>query len=83
MYLKQPVNSVDFFKTIDCCTGDVLLHTKESDILNLRSQLCRFIFAVASTEGTLFDDAWVTCTEPSDYELLKSYLTQRGSGYGS
>ena len=76
MYLRQPINSVDFFKAIDCCTGEVLLHTQESDILNLRSRLCRFIFAVASAEGSLFEHAQVECTEPSDYALLSDYLIQ-------
>ena len=47
MYLKYPLNTVDFFRAIDCCQGEVLLQTREKDILNLRSQLCRFIFAVA------------------------------------
>ncbi len=75
MYLKQAINSVAFFKAIDCCQGEVLLHTKEKDVLNLRSQLCRFVFAVALSEGSLFADARVECSDPSDYLLLQDYLT--------
>lgn len=74
MYLKQPFNAVDLFKTIDCCSGEVLLRTKEGDILNLRSQLCRFIFAVAASEKSFFEGAEVECSAPSDYEILRDYL---------
>lgn len=75
MYLKQPVNAVAFFEAIDGCRGEVLLHTKEKDVLNLRSQLCRFIFAVALSGQTFFSDARVECSEETDYVLLRDYLT--------
>lgn len=75
MYLKQPFNAVDFFKTIDRCGGEVLLRTKEGDILNLRSQLCRFVFAVAISEKSFFEGARVECSEASDYDALRDYLT--------
>lgn len=76
MYLKQPVNTVDFFKAIDRCSGEILLRTKEKDILNLRSQLCRFIFAVALSDKGFFDEAIVECSAISDYEVLRDYLIQ-------
>lgn len=75
MYLKQPFNAVDFFKTIDRCSGEILLRTKEGDILNLRSQLCRFVFAVAISEKSFFEGAKVECSESSDYDALRDYLT--------
>ena len=74
MYLKQPLGTVDFFKAIDSCSGEVLLRTKERDILNLRSQLCRFVFAVAVSEKSFFEGAEVECSDPSDYEILRDYL---------
>lgn len=74
MYLKQPFNTVDFFKAIDSCSGEVLLRTRERDILNLRSQLCRFIFAVAVSEKSFFEEAEVECSDPADYEILRCYL---------
>ena len=76
MYLKYPLNTVDFFRAIDCCQGEVLLQTREKDILNLRSQLCRFIFAVAFSDGTFFEDARVECSVSSDYVILQDYLKQ-------
>ena len=75
MYLKHPINTVDFFKAIDRCSGEVLLRTREKDILNLRSQLCRFVFAVALTDRNFFDKAVVECSVPSDYAILHDYLT--------
>lgn len=74
MYLKQPLGTVDFFKAIDRCGGEVLLRTKERDLLNLRSQLCRFVFAVAVSEKSFFEGAEVECSDPSDYEILRDYL---------
>lgn len=76
MLLKQPINAVEFFMAIDHCRGEVLLHTKEKDILNLRSRLCRFIFAVALSERPFFDGAYVECTDASDYAVLQDYLTK-------
>ena len=75
MYLKYPLNTVDFFRAIDSCQGEVLLYTKEKDILNLRSQLCRFIFAVALSEQSFFAGTRVECSDTSDYALLQDYLT--------
>lgn len=75
MYLKHPMDPVALFEAIDRCTGDVLLHTREKDVLNLRSQLCRFLFAVALSEEAFFDHARVECANESDYEILSAFLT--------
>ena len=76
MYLKHPIDAVAFFKRIDLCQGDVLLHTRENDTLNLRSQLCRFVFAVAISGNSFFEGARVECTEAADYAVLGDYLIQ-------
>ena len=76
MYLNHPNDSVAFFKRIDLCQGDVLLHTRENDTLNLRSQLCRFVFAVAISGNSFFEGARVECTEAADYAVLGDYLIQ-------
>ena len=33
------VDVADFIRTLDTCTGDVFLETKEGDVLNLKSKL--------------------------------------------
>lgn len=76
MYLKHPLNTVDFFQAIDSCRGEVLLHTKEKDVLNLRSQLCRFIFAVTLSGHHFLADARLECSDSSDYVLLQDFLTR-------
>ena len=32
------VDVADFIRTLDTCTGDVFLETKEGDVLNLKSK---------------------------------------------
>lgn len=76
MYLKKGINSIAFLRAIDECEADVLLHTKEQDVLNLRSQLCRFIFAAAKAEDTFFEEAQVECKNPADYKKLRDFLTE-------
>lgn len=82
MYLKHSLNTVDFFKAIDRCQGEVLLHTKEKDILNLRSQLCRFIFAVVCSDASFFENARIECSNSFDYSILQDYLIQKGDTDG-
>ena len=76
MCLRKDISILSFFQAVDQCTGDVLLHTRQGDTLNLRSQLCRYIFAVAFSEESLFDGARVEVQTSDDLELLKSYLTE-------
>jgi len=83
MELKHIMDSVAFFKAVDSCRGEILLHTKEQDVLNLRSQLCRFIFAVAFSEGSFLEGARVECADPGDYVLLRPYLKEGGESCGA
>ena len=76
MKLKDNITAVDYFKAIDKCAGDVLLHTREGDVLNLRSKLCRYIFAIAAVEEGFFRDAQVVCKSEADYLLLSDFLEQ-------
>ncbi len=76
MRLKESISSVELFMAIDSCAGDVLLCTPEGDVLNLRSKLCRYIFAMAAAEKDFFRDAQVDCKDPSDYGVLSKFLTE-------
>ena len=75
MRLKESISSVELFKAIDSCAGDVLLRTPEGDVLNLRSKLCRYIFAMAAAEQDFFRDARIDCKDASDYGVLSKFLT--------
>jgi len=76
MELKHIMDSVAFFKAVDSCRGEILLHTKEQDVLNLRSQLCRFIFAVAFSEGSFLEGARVECIMKSPLGDPVAYLVK-------
>ena len=75
MYLRKQISCVSFFQRIDACTGTVVLHTTEGDVLNLRSQLCRYVFAVTLTKPDLLKNATVECQYPEDYALLREFLS--------
>lgn len=74
MRLNPNANYFDFLEQIPNCNGTVLLQTPQGDILNLRSELCRFIFACAATNKTLLSGAVIQCDCQEDYVLLAPFL---------
>ncbi len=75
MYLKQDINIVAFLKKVGQCEGDVLLRMKGTDVLNLRSTLCQYVFAVAATHKDLIEAAEVICERESDVYLIEDFLS--------
>lgn len=78
MRLKKHTKTTAFLAAVNRCSGDVILDTAEGDSLNLKSQLCRYIFAVASSNASFFESATVTCSESSDYTILRDFLEESG-----
>lgn len=77
MKLKLDAALPDFLRQVDACAGEVLYSTPEGDCLNLKSQLSKYIFlAAANGENTSLPSGQVICTESSDFETLRSYLTE-------
>lgn len=74
MLLNPNANYFDFLEQVSNCSGTVLLQTPQGDILNLRSELCRFIFACAATNKTLLSGAEIQCACQEDYLLLTPFL---------
>ena len=60
----------DFFKTVDCCKGNVYLETADGDVLNLKSKLCQLISIAQLIEGGVIEKARVRCDEVEDEALL-------------
>lgn len=77
MRLKDNVSPADFLKSVDLCSGEVQYKTQEGDILNLKSQLSKYLFLIAvnapQTATLRFGD--ITCEE-ADLEILKPFFRE-------
>lgn len=75
MKLKNGVSFADFLNQVDQCEGEVFYKTIEGDQLNLKSQLSKYLFLVATNapEHASLSDGEILFSE-TDYELLKEYL---------
>ncbi len=60
----------DFIRTLDSCTGDVFLETKEGDVLNLKSKLCQFAGLANIITGAFIAEATIRCSNPDDEQKL-------------
>lgn len=74
MHLKPDINYMDFFQAISLCRSDVLLKTVQGDVINLNSELSKFIFAVLSKDKEKLADSSVECASEQDLELLSPFL---------
>ena len=72
MKLKKEVSSADFLNQVDGCQNDVFYKTAEGDMLNLKSQLSKYLFLVAVNAPSL-SDGEIEVSD-IDYKLLKEYL---------
>lgn len=77
MRLKDNVSPADFLQRVDQCTGEVLYKTREGDILNLKSQLSKYLFLIAvnAPETAALSHGEIICG-PGDYEILKLFFEQ-------
>ena len=64
------VDVADFIRTLDTCTGDVFLETKEGDVLNLKSKLCQFAGLANIINGAFIAEATIRCSNPDDESKL-------------
>jgi hypothetical protein len=64
------VDFEDLIKTIDECSGDVFLETKDGDILNLKSKLCQLIGLSTILKNSEVSEAILRCANPADETLL-------------
>ena len=74
MQLREDVNIREFFKGVRQCRGEVLLKTQEGDILNLKSALSQFVFAVILENREKLEGIEVTLEDEGDRESLKMFL---------
>lgn len=74
MQLREDVNIRDFLIYVKQCRGEVFLKTREGDILNLKSALSQFVFAVILENREKLEGIEVTLENEGDKEILKMFL---------
>lgn len=77
MRLKNNVSPAEFLRCVDQCIGKVLYKTREGDILNLKSQLSKYLFLIAvnAPETASLRCGEITCgTE--DYKILRPFFQE-------
>ena len=77
MRLKDTVSPADFLRCVDRCAGEVLYKTQEGDILNLKSQLSKYLFLIAvnAPETATLRCGDISCEE-ADLEILKPFFRE-------
>lgn len=75
MRLKADVSTVDFIRSVEKCSGEVLFETAEGDWLNLKSQLSKYLFLVAvNAPGSISLGEGMIFCEAEDLDILREYL---------
>lgn len=73
MKLKENIDVSALLATAESCSGDVFFHTKDGDILNVKSLLSRYVVVSVCKPGEL-QHSRVVCTNEDDYNVLAEYL---------
>lgn len=74
MKLNPYCDFADFLNIVQQCDGDVFFSTLDGDLLNLKSELCRYVFAVVVSKPDLLERGTLICKEAADVALLKPFL---------
>lgn len=73
-YRLQPDISVtSFLRTVDKCRGEVTLESRAGDVLNLKSQLCKYLMLAAASDPEYLNSCVIVCGE-EDAKVLADYL---------
>lgn len=74
MHIRKNIKLVEFLRAVNSCSGDVLFSTKDGDILNLKSELSRYVFAAIAPNTELIYSAEIICKAKDDYIRLEPFL---------
>lgn len=69
-----------FLQTVISCKGEVIYQTTEGDRLNLKSQLCQYIFAAIATKPELLEQGEVVCSFQEDARKLQEFCLYSEEG---
>ncbi|MDO4623222.1 MAG: hypothetical protein Q4B22_09750 [Eubacteriales bacterium] len=76
MKLRKEIDIPAFMKAVSSCKGDVIFDSGNGDALDLKSELCRYIFFTVEADEKLRNTGMIQCSLNEDYEKLKDYLQQ-------
>ena len=71
--LKPKIRMADFILAAGHCEGNVTFETGEGDVLNLKSELCKYIFLAVSLDSKCLESGKIICS-PQDAALLADYV---------
>ena len=76
MKLKEGIHYAEFLKACASCDGEVLFTTREGDVLNLKSQLSRYVFAALTPDADFIRSGEVAAKDEDDLRGLMSFLVE-------
>ena len=76
MIIKEGCSIAKFLEAVQHCDGDVFLSTQEGDLLNLKSTLCGYIFAVVINNVELRETSSIICKRKEDEKRLCKFLIE-------
>lgn len=71
--LKSNINMVYFLQAVDHCDGDVYFEDTEGDHLNLKSQLCKYLFLTLKLGEEPLSHGQISCC-PEDAGHLSEFI---------
>ncbi len=71
--LKSNIQPADFSLAINHCCGDVILETKDGDVLNLKSEFCKYIFLAVASNPEDLALSRISCSS-QDTALLADFI---------
>lgn len=71
--LKSGINLAAFLRAADLCEGTVLFEGSGGDRLDLKSQLCKYLFLAAEPDAEYLTSGKISCEAP-DAERLSDYI---------
>jgi len=74
MQLKQGVDLGDFLKAACRCRENVCFATAGGDVLNLKSEISRYVFAVIAADEQQLLSGKILCSDPRDEQALCAYM---------
>ena len=72
--LKPKIPITDFSLAVNRCAGQVIFETLDGDVLNLKSELSKYIFLAVAADADCLKTGKVSCS-PQDATLLMDYIT--------
>lgn len=77
--LSQPFHAdiaiVPFLEAVADCTGTVELRTPDGDVLNLKSELSRYLLVAVLAKPDLLQNAYIVYQD-ADVESLRPFLSE-------